>query len=181
MRLFHKAFLSLAGPGFFFLCLADAAHAESGVAYVQPAAESSKTSGKVYFDDTASGLRVRAEISNLSPSGRHGFHIHEFGACGNAGADAGGHFNPAGVSHGLMTRDGMANAHPGDMGNLESDTDGNARLEVTLNGVTLAGGVPSVAGRAVIVHENQDDFSQPTGNAGGRIGCGQIQVIKPAA
>jgi Cu-Zn family superoxide dismutase len=26
----------------------------------------------------------------------------------------------------------------------------------------------------VILHEKEDDFGQPTGNAGGRIGCGVI-------
>jgi Cu-Zn family superoxide dismutase len=33
-----------------------------------------------------------------------------------------------------------------------------------------------VGGRAIILHEKMDDFSQPTGNAGGRIGCGTIIV-----
>jgi len=36
------------------------------------------------------------------------------------------------------------------------------------------GGPYAVAGRAVIVHANPDDFSQPSGNAGGRIACGVI-------
>src|SRR5690349_20929127 len=118
MRPFHKAFLSLAGPGILSLLFCVNASAESGVAAVQPTSETSRVSGSVRFDDTTSGLRVQAEIFNLTP-GKHGFHIHEFGACGDAGAAAGGHFNPAGVSHGLMPREGLASAHPGDMGNLE--------------------------------------------------------------
>jgi hypothetical protein len=28
----------------------------------------------------------------------------------------------------------------------------------------------------VVLHEKADDFGQPTGNAGGRIGCGTIQL-----
>jgi Cu-Zn family superoxide dismutase len=37
---------------------------------------------------------------------------------------------------------------------------------------------PTVAGRAVVVHEQEDDFSQPVGNAGGRIACGPIVITK---
>ena len=36
----------------------------------------------------------------------------------------------------------------------------------------------AVAGRAFILHEKQDDFGQPTGNAGGRIGCGKIDTTE---
>jgi len=35
-----------------------------------------------------------------------------------------------------------------------------------------------VLGKSVIVHEKTDDFSQPTGNAGGRIGCGIIEPVE---
>jgi Cu-Zn family superoxide dismutase len=31
-----------------------------------------------------------------------------------------------------------------------------------------------VAGRAFVLHEKADDFGQPVGNAGSRIGCGPI-------
>ena len=42
-------------------------------------------------------------------------------------------------------------------------------------GANLKEGDPSsYLGRAIIVHEKQDDGGQPTGNAGGRIGCGLI-------
>jgi Cu-Zn family superoxide dismutase len=33
----------------------------------------------------------------------------------------------------------------------------------------------SFVGRAIIVHAKKDDGGQPTGNAGGRIGCGVIK------
>ena len=60
------------------------------------------------------------------------------------------------------------------MGNIAAGSDGKASLEIVLPKVTLSAGKMSVAGRAVIVHEKSDDFSQPTGNAGGRIACGAI-------
>ena len=72
----------------------------------------------------------------------------------------------------------MTNAHPGDMGNLEADADGHAQLKVFLKGVTLQEGQYAVLGKSVIVHEKADDFSQPTGNAGGRVGCGIIEEEK---
>jgi Cu-Zn family superoxide dismutase len=33
-----------------------------------------------------------------------------------------------------------------------------------------------VVGHAVIVHGDPDDFGQPLGNAGARIGCGIIEL-----
>jgi Cu-Zn family superoxide dismutase len=40
-------------------------------------------------------------------------------------------------------------------------------------------GPASILGRSVIVHTNEDDLkSQPTGNAGGREGCGVIGIAK---
>jgi Cu-Zn family superoxide dismutase len=42
--------------------------------------------------------------------------------------------------------------------------------------LTVAPGAHSVVGRAVVVHENPDDYrSQPAGNSGPRIACGVIK------
>ncbi|MBI2167628.1 MAG: superoxide dismutase family protein, partial [Candidatus Omnitrophica bacterium] len=48
--------------------------------------------------------------------------------------------------------------------------------EKVVPGLTLKEGEYAVAGRALILHEKEDDFGQPTGNAGGRIACGVIQL-----
>ena len=136
----------------------------------------SKVSGEVVLTEENNGLTVEAKLSNLS-EGNHGFHIHENGKCDDAGKAAGGHFNPDGVMHGYMPKDGMTHAHPGDMGNLQVDAQGNATLKVFLPGVNLQQGKYGVLGRAIVVHEKEDDFSQPTGNAGGRVGCGVIQAV----
>ena len=134
-------------------------------------------SGEVLFTEENGGLNVEAKLSSLT-TGKHGFHIHENGSCADAGKAAGGHFNPDKIMHGYMPKDGMTHAHPGDMGNLEAGADGKATLKVFLPGVTLKTGKYAVLGKSVIVHEKEDDFSQPTGNAGSRIGCGVIKVAE---
>ena len=52
-----------------------------------------------------------------------------------------------------------------------------AMAEVTLPAASLTG-KNAILGRGVILHEKPDDFSQPTGNAGGRIACGVIGVAQ---
>ena len=150
-------------------------HANEAKAVIAPTSDKSLVSGQVTLTEENGGLRVVAALAHLTP-GKHGLHIHENGSCADTGKAAGGHFNPDKVMHGDMVHDGMGKAHPGDMGNVEADAEGNAALNVFLPGVSLQEGKYAVAGKAMIVHENQDDFSQPTGNAGGRVACGIIEV-----
>jgi Cu-Zn family superoxide dismutase len=70
--------------------------------------------------------------------------------------------------------------HAGDLGNLEADGDGNARLSLTVKNLDLCVGPRGILGRSVIVHPKPDDGSQPTGDAGGRIGAGVIGIAKDA-
>ncbi|MBI4430985.1 MAG: superoxide dismutase family protein [Candidatus Omnitrophica bacterium] len=143
------------------------------VSHLKPTQEGSSISGKVTFTEMAEGLKIDAEVSGVSP-GRHGFHIHEKGDCSDAGNAAGGHFNPDSVPHGDLVQDGFVHAHAGDLGNIEIDASGNGKLGKLITGLTLNEGKYGVAGRSVILHEKEDDFGQPTGNAGGRIACGVI-------
>lgn len=147
----------------------------SAVAVVSPLGDS-KVAGKITFTQEADGVHVVADVTGLSP-GKHGFHIHEFGDISDPKcASAGGHYNPEGEMHGLP---GAAHHHPGDMGNLEASAEGTAHLEITLAGVTLTGDKDPIIGRSIIIHDKADDGGQPTGNAGGRVGCGVIGVAKP--
>lgn len=133
-------------------------------------------SGTVSFRETDKGLVVNADVKNVPP-GKHGFHVHEKGDCAKEGNAAGGHYNPHGVTHGFLPTDGHEKAHTGDMGNITVAEDGTGKLEVTLQDVHLSGDTNNISGLAVILHEKEDNFGQPTGNAGGRIGCG---IITPA-
>lgn len=152
---------------------ASVAFGASAVANVAGTVSTSPIKGTVSLEDTPGGLHVKAQLVNV-PAGQHGFHIHEFGSCEETGKAAGGHFNPLGMPHGQVLKDGLQHAHVGDMGNITAEANGNAAIDVTIPNVTLTSGKYNVAGRAIILHEKADDFGQPVGNAGGRIGCGPI-------
>ncbi len=165
--------------GLMMVALATAqAWSNTGVASVKGTAPDSTLAGTVTFRDTPEGLRISAQLSRVPP-GKHGFHIHEFGSCEDMGKAAGGHYNPLSSPHGLVTKDGLHGAHAGDLGNITADEKGNASLESIIPDVSLGGGKYTVGGRAVILHEKADDFGQPVGNAGSRIGCGGIAITGP--
>ena len=133
--------------------------------------------GIVHFIQEGTSVKVVADIEGLGPNQKHAFHIHQFGDCTAPDAtSAGSHYNPEGHQHGLPTTE---NRHAGDLGNIQSDGDGKAHYELTVDNITIAGSKNPIIGRAVIVHAKVDDASQPVGNAGGRIACGVIGVAGP--
>lgn len=156
--------------------LATAGWASTGSAEIRGTATNSPIRGTATFEDTPGGLHVTAQVISV-PAGAHGFHIHEYGACDAMAKAAGGHYNPMNVNHGDVLKAGLQHAHAGDLGNFTAAADGSGRVDVTIPGLTLAGGSSPVAGRSVVLHEKVDDLtSQPAGNAGNRIACGSILV-----
>ena len=149
---------------------------KEAVAHVEPTTKG-KAKGTVTFTQQADGkIKVVANIEGLTPNQKHGFHVHEGTECGEDGMKAGGHFNPGKHSHG-KPGDPHDKRHAGDFGNLQANERGVAKLELTVDGITLGGNEPNnVVGRTVIVHAKEDDFGQPTGNAGDRIGCAIIRM-----
>jgi len=133
----------------------------------------SKLSGKAVLTETEGGVHVVLTLEGIEP-GEHGAHVHEKGDCSAAdGASAGGHFNPQTKDHGLP---GAEKRHLGDLGNITIGKDGKGSLDITAPGANLkAGDAASFVGRSIIVHAKKDDGGQPTGNAGGRVGCGVIK------
>jgi superoxide dismutase, Cu-Zn family len=132
----------------------------------------SKVGGTIRFAQAPGGVRVTAKISGLTPNQEHGFHVHEKGDCSAPDAmSAGGHFNPTAQPHGPQG----APHHGGDMPALKADTTGNVDMTFVMEGVTLGSGPTDLRGKSVIIHAQPDDYTtQPTGNSGGRIGCGVI-------
>lgn len=133
----------------------------------------SKLTGQAVLTETATGVKVELTVENGGAPGPHGAHFHEKGDCSAPDAkSAGDHFNPEKHEHALPAKD---KRHLGDMGNIEIGKDGKGTLTLEIPGANLKAGDPkSFRGRAIIVHEKKDDGGQPTGNAGGRIGCGVV-------
>lgn len=145
------------------------------VAVVHPLGKN-KVKGIVTFTKKDGGVEIVAELTGLEP-GEHGFHVHEFGDCSmDDGTCAGGHFNPTGAPHGGPDD---AKRHAGDFGNIKADDSGNAAYKRVDKMIKLTGPL-SIIGRAVIVHAGRDDLkTQPTGDAGARVGCGVIGIADP--
>lgn len=154
---------------------AGAAKVTKAVAVVQGLGDH-KVSGKVTFTQMSDGVEIMAELTGLHP-GEHGFHIHEFGDCSMTdGKCAGGHFNPTGAPHGGPDSE---KRHVGDLGNIKADGEGKATYKRVDKMISL-NGPHSIIGRSVILHAKADDLkSQPSGDAGDRIGCGTIGIADP--
>jgi superoxide dismutase, Cu-Zn family len=135
-----------------------------------------KTFGEATFEPAPGGkVRVVVFAQGLRADREHGFHIHEAGDCSSGdGMSAKGHFNPHGKPHGNPS---SGERHAGDLPSLKSDKGGRAKLDVTVDGITLTPGPGSVIGRGLIIHADPDDYTtQPTGNAGARLACGVIKA-----
>lgn len=100
-------------------------------------------------------------------------HIHEHGDCSDNGMASHGHWNPTKSAHGKWGGDSY---HIGDIGNVKLDAKGKGTVTITTDLWTLGGmAFENIVGKAIIVHGGTDDYTtQPTGNAGNRIGCGLI-------
>jgi len=144
------------------------------VAVIHPT-QGNKVTGTVTFHEQANGTHIHAQLHCLTP-GKHGFHIHDLGDCScTDGMCTKGHFNPTNQPHGGLDSE---KRHIGDMGNIVADENGNATLDFTDKIITL-NGLYTIIGRSIIVHADEDDLvSQPSGNAGARIGCGVIGIAE---
>lgn len=143
------------------------------------ATEGNDAAGTVRFTTAGDTVRVEGRITGLEP-GAHGLHIHAQGDCSAPDASsAGGHYAPDDDPHG-SPRDLPDEHHVGDLGNIVADSDGTAEVNAEDPEIALSG-PESVVGRAVIVHSGRDDLeSQPSGDAGARVGCGVIELASNA-
>ena len=164
----------------FFGLAANAVYAGEGgkianaVAVMHPT-QGNDVFGTVTFKQMGNGVEVEADLMGLS-SGKHGFHIHEFGDCSASdGKSAGGHYNPTDQPH---AGPDQAKRHMGDLGNIETDNSGKAHYQRVDSHLVL-NGPDSIIGRGVIIHGGADDLkSQPSGAAGPRVACGVIGVAQ---
>ena len=128
--------------------------------------------GNLYLYETGTGVLAVTEVFGLpkgNPPCDHpvfGFHIHEGESCTGTQddpfADAQMHLNPNECPHPY---------HAGDLPPLFGNQ-GYAFSAVFTNRFTA----DAVIGKTVIIHAQPDDFStQPAGNSGMRIACGEIR------
>ncbi len=138
------------------------------------ATKGNSVSGTVKFTQRGAQVLVEADVRGLAPNREHGFHIHDKGDCSSGdGMSTGGHFNPFAKPH---AHHETSERHAGDMPALKADAQGNAKLRVELDVMSLNDGPASIIGRGLIVHKDPDDYrTQPTGNAGARLACAVIR------
>lgn len=146
-------------------------HMPAAMAWVRGGSAFPAISGLVKFYQTPyGGILVEAEFFNLpgvnepGTSRFLGMHIHENGNCSENFALAVPHFGTPGSMH---------PNHAGDMIPLLANQ-GYAwtafydkRFDIN-----------QILGRSVIIHQNPDDFhTQPSGNSGPMIACGEIRTM----
>ena len=154
--------------------------AQMAVARIRGGPLAPKLEGTVVFRNVPSGVWICVNVTGLpkykpgmdekQPIGPHGFHIHGGGTCEVGDPKepfkaAGEHWNPTNQPHGN---------HAGDFPVLFSNN-GIASMCFFTDKFKVA----DIIGKAVIIHENPDDYrSQPAGNAGKRLGCGLIRLSR---
>lgn len=118
---------------------------------------------------TPSGMMlVTLELKDV-PAGIHGAHIHAVGECSPPDFESAGGHLAGDKEHGVMAANGP---HPGDLPNIHVPEDGALTVEYFTAGLTEEM-LADEDGSAIIIHEHPDDYvGQPSGHAGGRIGCG---------
>jgi Cu-Zn family superoxide dismutase len=140
--------------------------------------------GTVIFteDRFRNKVNIAINITGLNKNALHGFHVHEAGDLSEKCESMCAHFNPYKKTHG---KPGMRDRHVGDLGNLQTDSNGSAIYTMKDDLIKLRGEKANIIGRGLIIHADQDDCGQGqneasliNGNAGKRIACAIIGYSK---
>jgi Cu-Zn family superoxide dismutase len=131
--------------------------------------------GSVVVAEGKNGVSFKVSVKGL-PAAQRGFHVHEKGDCGpgmkdgkmEAGIAAGDHYDPDGhKSH----KGPKGKGHKGDLPLLKGNAAG---IEQTVVAPRLK--IADVKGRALVIHEGGDNYSDNPENGGGkgRVACGVV-------
>ena len=138
--------------------------------------------GTVKFSEEKDTIRIDLNLSGLPPNSSHGFHVHEAGDLTDKCTSMCSHFNPYHQTHGGPD---MKRRHVGDLGNITTNSKGEAKYTFYDHVIKLRGVKSNIIGRGLIIHEDEDDCGQgknaeslKTGNAGKRIACAVIGYSK---
>ena len=123
-------------------------------------------------EDATGTVHLTVHVKGLTP-GLHGLHVHAVGSCvGPAFTSAGGHYNPATRQHGHLNPLGF---HAGDLPNLVVNEAGVGHLSANVDQFSLAA-LQDADGSAIVIHVTPDDYrTDPTGNSGARVACGELE------
>ncbi|MCY2688123.1 superoxide dismutase family protein [Salinimicrobium sp. TH3] len=137
----------------------------------------SNVSGTITFIQENGEVTMTADLAGLE-EGMHAIHLHENADCSaEDGTSAGGHWNPTFEDHGEWGDAG--GYHRGDIGNFDVNSSGEGSITFTTDEwcIGCEDEKKNILNKSVIVHAGVDDFtSQPSGNAGARIGCAEIKL-----
>lgn len=133
--------------------------------------------GTVTASDSDNGLMLQPNLTGLQ-AGPHGFHVHEHGSCDMAEKDggmvaglaAGGHYDPGQTGKHLGP---MGEGHLGDLPVIEVDSGGQAMGSLVAPRLKVS----DIRGRALMIHEGGDNYSdepKPLGGGGARAACGVV-------
>lgn len=134
--------------------------------------------GKASFTEENGSVKMELEITVPQLANKSvAVHLHMHGDCGNSGNNSHGHWNPTNKQHGKW---GEGDFHAGDIGNVSLDATGKGTYSLNSTIWSIGGdSTTNILGKAIIVHSGVDDYkTQPTGNAGSRVGCGVIEEKK---
>lgn len=137
----------------------------AAMALIHGNAKNPELFGKAFFSKTPSGgIMVSVEVYGLPAEEVFlGMHIHEFGECTLPFDKTGSHYNPSASEHPM---------HAGDMPPLLNNG-GYAYMTFYTERFELE----EILGKSLIIHGRRDDFTtQPSGDAGEKIGCGVIHA-----
>lgn len=138
-----------------------------------------KIKGTVIFTEKSTDeVIIDINLTGLKKNHKHGFHIHQYGDLSDGCESMCAHFNPYGKTHGGPD---SKIRHVGDLGNIQTDSQGNAKYQFIDSIIKLRGQKCNIIGRGLIIHADTDDLGQGendlthiTGNAGKRIACSVI-------
>lgn len=135
-----------------------------------------QTQGTVTLTQKGNAVTLDLNAYKLPPNAMIATHIHQVADCSDPKAEsAGGHWNPTGEAHGKW---GVGEFHNGDLGNIKTNAKGTGRLVMTSDKwcVGCSDEKKNLLGHAIIIHAKADDYhTQPSGNAGGRVGCIELR------
>ncbi len=131
--------------------------------------------GKIKFTENEDRtINIAVDIKNIA-TGRHGFHIHQYGDLTDEKFNnVGSHFNPNNHEHSTLN---IKERHIGDLGNIVADEYYKISMNFNNSNIKLSG-PNNIIGRTIIIHQDEDDGTGKVGNAGKKVAGGIIGIAK---